>query len=242
MRDEFSMLWGEGEWIVGRDGGYDLDGEWVLGQSWAASRVLRSSYALELAVQVKVHIWGKRGRKRRLRPFGWAAHLELHPAMVEVGRAGCKSVADALRQVDRLDLTALCNAVTRQAYIQQRKCVFRLEPGSNPRWVGSWVPWLTTFSMLAEHKSWPDGSYFIVAWQHNFQAKCVLRGYAYCISMGGSSSGTWSFPLPAAPSQWEHLRHQELGVPYMTKYDRDRVYHDKLVAGLPHWLSPPNPC
>lgn len=151
MKQHFSVGW---DWS--RNGHYNsLYDDWVLEPSWTARKIVRSSYDRDTCVYLHVTIRGKRSNKyNRTRPYRWGAkivfgnrgreHEQLvlaHPpyqstTTLSIGR--CKSVADALRQADKLDLDEAVRKVLAYAYSSKNaECYYREIDGEH-------VPWFTS--------------------------------------------------------------------------------------------------
>lgn len=160
-------------WLGGRNGGYDVIGEWEASESWSFTRKLRraeqptQTRTRSQAPDVKLHVsvLGKRGKGRRLRPYTWYASVRFGSceSKWELKMDGkCKSVRQALRDaLAHPDLEAAITSVLRRAYSPlDAECVYRKHEDRL-------VPWLTHLGIDWEQAcwDWPIGEYQICEWE-----------------------------------------------------------------------------
>jgi hypothetical protein len=144
---------------------YPEDDEWALCDSWSGKKIVRPSYDERMATKLKIRISGKRGKNGKLRAHRWSATVKLHNYQVEVARQQpCKSVRDALRRADLLDIDAACEEVVRKGYSRAgAKCIYKKEGDE-------WVPHLTALPVkYFDYMQLPGGHYFEVRWEQNWR-------------------------------------------------------------------------
>lgn len=96
---------------IGRDYSQGMTGEYEAIDRWSGQRPVLVDHRGFDAIRLKASIvpaWPKNGRSFRAYPRRWAARLErVGPGHceVEVAAGTCRSVQDAQRQIDELDLT-----------------------------------------------------------------------------------------------------------------------------------------
>jgi hypothetical protein len=141
-------------WRIYRDSHKEWCGteyyEWVTGNSWSGTKIVRPSYDRDCAVTLHVRIQGKRDKTGRWRPWKWLLHLALGQRHEERGgavREGwsgyCRSLEDAKRRIDKVDIDAEVEALVRKIYSTQNRkveCIYSK--------VGEqWKPYVTLFSI-----------------------------------------------------------------------------------------------
>jgi len=90
-----------GRWWISRDGGHDIDGEWLASDSWSGYRKLND------AIYYRIKIYGKQTSSSfGCKPTHWYASLchKNRQYRIDSNHPSCKSINDALKYADR-DLT-----------------------------------------------------------------------------------------------------------------------------------------
>lgn len=159
--------------------------DWRLCDSWTCEKIVSPSYASDLVVKLVVHISGKRGKGGRLRPHRWSAQLVLgrfkgDPIGLGEVRKGpwvcrgpaltCRSVADAMRRADKLDLAEGIEKLVQRAYSTEgAECFWK------QAWDGTWEPYKTVFKDMGhDWRELPRGKYVVTQWK--LEQRPVRRG------------------------------------------------------------------
>lgn len=232
----FSLSEDDGElrqhWSVGwrhhRDGrrGYFED-DWYACDSWSCERIVCPSYSQQHCIRLALSVQGKRGKNGKLRAHRWAARLVLgDPNPIGYGKfteqlvihgtlrwgdnhlpiGRCKSVSDAMRQADQLDLGPAIEKLLTRAYSPRgATCLWRRE-GER------WEPYLTilpvtSFSMM----SLPRGEYATTKWDIG------RRDDGYRVHVSHIKRGPWGYSgtvYGSKSDEPEAMTIQALGVWY----------------------------
>lgn len=136
---------------IGRDYSLDVTGEYVSIDSWSGQRCVLADHRGFDAIRLKASIsssWPKSRRSFRAYPRFWTAYLErVGPGRceVEVARGTCRSVVDAQRQIDELDLTEARAKLFAEWKRQFRhRCIY-VEVAHE-----TWEPFCTAFGSYAD--------------------------------------------------------------------------------------------
>jgi len=160
-----------------RCGSLDICDEWMASSSWEGEAVVQDSVSYSMKVWLRLRVHGVY-RKRRCRPRTWSAKLRIEGVTHNVASGRCRSLREAVRQAEALDLAPHVEALLRAFYSPQRAaCVYR--PGGD-RWDTiaheGWTPWATSFSGWTDHEmSWPCGDYLVV--ESTFVRHVKIQGW-----------------------------------------------------------------
>lgn len=186
---EFVQPWHVG-WNVSRDGARGwFEDDWSWSDSWTARKIIRPSYDQQLTVNLIVKIWGKRS-KGKLRPY----RFRVSPVFGETSFLGiegefryCKSISDALRRADKLNLDQEIQELLKHKYTKRvgQSSVFRLEGDQ-------YVPWKTILISGEDGLEWPSGEYFETRWEKPWKGEhkdqWIINGIRVVRSYGCISS------------------------------------------------------
>lgn len=166
----------EGTWFISRDGGIQIDGDWVAQDSWTANYRyprfgegnrpywFRSDVCTVAAwPTIRIAIYGQR-KGGKLRPYRFFGRISFLTASINLSnwRSGsyCKSLVDATRRAKKLvDDNGLLEQVVKQAYQRNRvTCISKA--GSN----GEAIPYLSYFGeyLPTTDGSMPTGDYLML--------------------------------------------------------------------------------
>jgi hypothetical protein len=150
--------------ILYRCGSLDMWSEWLASSSWEGQVVVQDSVSPSMRVSLQLRVHGTY-QKRRCRPRSWSAQLRVEGVTHNVASGRCRTLREAVRQVEALDLTPHVEAVLRAFYAPERAMCVYSQRGAD-RWDAlahdGWAPWATSFSGWTDHEmSWPCGEYLV---------------------------------------------------------------------------------
>jgi len=158
---------------LARTGYWDQWDEWNPGRSWEGEKYIVDSSDPSLRVKLKLHVASKSKNGHMLsasgrpRPDRWTAKLTIEGFELEVGSGRCKTLREAIRDAEAIDLPPKVDELLRAFYGEhEASCVFLVEDGEL-------TPWATTFGRWgAKAKGWPMMSEFLVI-QRNAEGRVV---------------------------------------------------------------------
>lgn len=161
-----------------QDGGVDQFDEWVSSGTWSGKKILRKSAAYSMHVWLKIHVSGKRGKNRRLRPVRWHATLQLEHITVELGRGRCKSLLEASKAVRALDTSEALAELLRAFYAREGATCVYVEAERPMAWTvlmgHRFEPWGTLFGRYPDYMQLPLGQKYLMI-TRNYKAAGGVR-------------------------------------------------------------------
>ena len=139
--------------------------EWLASNAWEGQVVVQDSTSYSTRVWLQLRVQGVY-QKRRCRPRTWSATLRIEGVTQKVASGRCRSLREAIRQAEALDLAPHIEALLRAFYAPGRAVCVYSQKGAD-RWDAlahdGWAPWATSFSGWTDHEmSWPCGDYLVV--------------------------------------------------------------------------------
>jgi hypothetical protein len=152
------------EWPLrlSRDGYVDQFDEWRPGTTWSGEKYVLDSVDPDLRVRLKVTVFGKGkgpgvlSTRGRIRPHSWTATLVIEGFGLKAGSGRCRTLVEAVRAVEGIDLPPLLRELLRAFYGPEgAACVYSVEDGELK-------PWATRFGKWGSYKGWPMMREFLV--------------------------------------------------------------------------------
>lgn len=160
---------------LSRSGYVDMFDEWCPSDSWTGTEVVRESLDSSMNIRLHLRVVGVRSRRKndkgafgtgKCRPVKWTASLSMDNLTRNVISGSCKSLKDAVRQVEALDLDPHIEAFLRVFYSRERGlCIWtrcprpsRLSRVANE----GWTPFVTLFAGWGNPRNWNCGSYLVL--------------------------------------------------------------------------------
>jgi hypothetical protein len=226
-------------WIITRNGGTDLNGEWIAGSSWTARKNLSPMGPLNTPTpHLVLDIYGTRDRPRgmKLRPARWSLHLEWGSARHDFGERGrwrsCRSIVDAWKKADHLFETSSAWVDFRREVYSPRdaECVFRkTDEGWTPfltRLGMGFNPWDALMTPFGRVLSPFHGEFALIDWFRPLEGPGRWHARHMQISMYGYSCGP--FPVPCDGKVSAAARR-------VLEVEQERAF----LTAHPPWLLPP---
>lgn len=195
VQSSFSHLYGtDTAWRWWRCSAQDMNGEYYPTDNWRAEKDLRPSYGSDTVVKLVVDIYGRRFTGRT-RPTRYSAHVDMCHSRYSIWSGPCKSIQNALRRAEAVDLNAKVKELYEGVYnpLFNKTCVYRREGDQ-------YVPFFTDLGLYFDNFTLPQGQYAHLRWdKHPGKPWCTFRS-----SMERSPFG-WSGNYGRSPCGLERL-------------------------------------